>query len=101
MGTRACQRYFLSAETFDAAEAQRVGLVQMVSSLDNLGETAGNIVGELMAGKRDAQRAAKQLIEHVRLSPLNEELIQETARRLTEIRASEQARNAVQEALKR
>jgi D-aminopeptidase len=54
-----------------------------------------------MAGKRDAQRAAKQLIEHVRLSPLNEELIQETARRLTEIRASEQARNAVQEALKR
>lgn len=101
MGVRACQRYFLSAETFNAAEAQRVGLVQMVSSLENLGEAAGSIVTELMAGKWDAQRAAKELIEHVRLSPLDEELIADTARRLAEIRASEQARNAVQEALKR
>jgi methylglutaconyl-CoA hydratase len=101
MGVRACQRYFLSAETFNAAEAQRVGLVQMVASLDNLGEAAGSIVTELMAGKRDAQRAAKQLIEHVRLSPLDENLIEDTARRLAEIRATEQARNAVQEAMKR
>lgn len=101
MGVRACQRYFLSAETFNAAEAQRVGLVQMVSSLENLGETAGSIVTELMAGKRDAQRAAKEVIEHVRMSPLDENLIEDTARRLAEIRATEQARNAVQDALKR
>lgn len=101
MGPRACQRYFLSGETFDAAEAHRLGLVQMVASLENLGEEAGRIVGELMAGKRDAQRACKELIEHVRLSPLDDRLIEDTARRLAEIRASEQAQNAVQEALKR
>ncbi len=101
MGVRACQRYFLSAETFDAAEAQRLGLVQIVSSLDNLGEAAGKIAGELLAGKRDAQRASKLLIEHVRLSPLDNTLIEDTARRLAEIRASEQAKCAVEEALKR
>ena len=101
MGSRACQRYFLSAETFDAQEAHRLGLVQMVSSLENLGDTAAKIVAELLAGKRDAQRASKQLIDHVRLSPLDETLIEDTARRLAEIRATEQARNAVQDALKR
>lgn len=101
MGPRACQRYFLTAETFDAAEAYRLGLVQVVSSLDSLGETAGNLVGELLAGKHDALRASKQLIDHVRVAPLDERLIEDTARRLSEIRATEQARNAVAEALNR
>lgn len=101
MGVRACQRYFLSAETFDAHEAHRLGLVQMISSLENLGDAAANIVAELLAGKRDAQRATKQLIGYVRQSPLDDQLIEETARRLAEIRATEQARNAVAEALKR
>ena len=101
MGARACQRYFLSAETFDAAEAHRLGLVQMVSSLDKLGDAAGNIVAELIAGKRDAQRASKQLIDRVRPAALDDLLIEDTARRLAEIRATEQAKNAVEEALKR
>ena len=101
MGARACQRYFLSAETFDAAEAHRLGLVQMVSSLDKLGDAAGNIVAELIAGKRDAQRASKQLIDRVRPAALDDQLIEDTARRLAEIRATEQAKNAVEEALKR
>lgn len=101
MGVRACQRYFLSAETFGAQEAHRLGLVQMISSLENLGDAAGKIVAELLAGKRDAQRATKLLIEHVGRSPLDNQLIEDTARRLAEIRATEQARNAVAEALKR
>lgn len=101
MGARACQRYFLSAETFDAAEAHRLGLVQMVASLENLGDAAGKIVAELLAGKREAQRASKLLIAHVRQSPLDDQLIEDTARRLAEIRATEQAQNAVAEALKR
>lgn len=101
MGARACQRYFLSAETFDAAEAHRLGLVQMIASLENLGEEAGRIVAELLAGKHEAQRACKDLIAHVRRSPLDQRLIEDTARRLAEIRATEQARNAVQDTLKR
>ncbi len=101
MGVRACQRYFLSAETFDAQEAYRLGLVQIISSLENLGDAAAKIAAELWAGKRDAQRATKLLIERVGRSPLDEQLIKDTARRLAEIRATEQARNAVAEALKR
>jgi methylglutaconyl-CoA hydratase len=101
MGARACQRYFLSAETFDAQEAHRLGLVQMVASLENLGDAAGKLVTELLAGKREALSASKLLIRHVRQSSLDDRLVEDTARRLAEIRATEQARNAVAEALKR
>ena len=99
MGARACQRYFLSAEAFDAAEALRLGLVHAVSDLENIGQTAAQIVSELLAGKREAQREAKALIEAVRLAPPSEALIEDTARRLAEIRRTPEAQTALAEFL--
>src|SRR4029077_16092766 len=93
MGARACRRYFLTAEGFDAAEAHRLGLVHLVSSLDEIGTKAAQIVAELLAGKRDAQRAAKVLIDDIRLAVPDETLIAETARRLAEIRRTPEAQN--------
>ena len=101
MGSRACRRYFLSAEAFDAAEAHRLGLVHMVSNLDNIGATAAQIASELLAGKREAQRAAKQLIEDMRLAPLNESLIEQTAQRLAELRGTPEAQEALAQYLNR
>jgi methylglutaconyl-CoA hydratase len=66
-----------------------------------LGAKAAQLAAELHAGKRDAQRAAKTLIEDVRLAPTNEALVQETARRLAEIRATPEAQDALAEFLKR
>ena len=100
MGARACRRYFLSGEAFDAAEAMRLGLVHAVSDLDGLGAKTAQLAAELHAGKVHAQRAAKTLIEDVRLAPVNEDLIQETARRLAEIRATPEAQEAFAEFLK-
>jgi methylglutaconyl-CoA hydratase len=95
MGARACQRYFLTAEGFDAAEAHRLGLVHLVSSLEEIGAKAAQIVAQLLAGKRDAQRAAKVLIDDVRLAAPNEALIAETARRLAEIRRTPEAQSTL------
>jgi methylglutaconyl-CoA hydratase len=95
MGARACHRYFLTGEAFDAAEAHRLGLAHLVSSLDDIGTTAAQIVAELLAGKREAQRAAKALIDDVRLAVPNEALIGETARRLAEIRRTPEAQNTL------
>jgi methylglutaconyl-CoA hydratase len=101
MGARACRRYFLSGEAFDAAEALRLGLVHVVSDLDGLGAKAAQLAAELHAGKREAQRAAKTLIEDMRLAPAGEALAEETARRLAEIRSSAEAQEALAEFLKR
>ena len=95
MGARACHRYFLTGESFDAAEAHRLGLVHLVSSLDDIGTTAAQLVAELLAGKREAQRAAKMLIDDVRLAVPNEALIAETARRLAEIRRTPEAQHTL------
>ena len=99
MGARACQRYFLSAEAFDAAEAHRLGLVHAVSDLENIGQSAAQIVGELLAGKREAQRAAKTLIEEMRFAAPTTAVIEETARRLAEIRRTPEAQTALTEFL--
>lgn len=95
MGARACQRYFLTGEGFDAVEAHRLGLVHLLSSLDEIGTKAAQIVAELLAGKREAQRAAKMLIDDVRLAAPNEALIAETARRLAEIRRTPEAQSTL------
>ena len=100
IGARACRRYFLSGESFDAAEALRLGLVHAVANLDDLGAKAAQLAAELHAGKREAQRAAKTLIEDVRLAPLTEALTEETARRLAEIRRTPEAQAAMAEFLK-
>jgi methylglutaconyl-CoA hydratase len=100
MGARACRRYFLSGESFDAAEALRLGLVHAVSNLDELGAKAAQLASELHAGKRGAQAAAKVLIEDMRLAPVTEALTQETARRLAEIRRTPEAQAALAEFLK-
>ncbi len=97
MGARACRGYFLSAESFDAAEAMRLGLVHAVAPPDAFAPKAAKLVTDLLAGKRAAQAAAKTLIEDIRLVPLSDALTQETARRLAEIRATQEARDAFAE----
>jgi len=95
MGARSCHRYFLTGESFDAAEAHRLGLAHVVSNLDDIGTNAAQLVAELLAGKREAQRAAKTLIDDVRLALPNEALIAETARRLAEIRRTPEAQSTL------
>ena len=100
IGARACRRYFLSGESFDAAEGLRLGLVHAVANLDDLGAKAAQLASELHAGKRAAQAAAKTLIEDVRLAPVTQALTEETARRLAEIRRTPEAQAALAEFLK-
>jgi len=101
MGIRACQRYFLSGESFPAADAVRLGLIHQLCKLDELGAATAQIVAELLAGKREAQKAAKLLLDDARPVRLNETVLEGTARRLAEIRRTPEAQAALAEFLKR
>jgi len=101
MGIRACQRYFLSGESFPAADAVRLGLIHQLCKLDELGVTTAQIVAELLAGKREAQKAAKKLLGNARPVRLDESVIEDTAGRLAEIRGTPEAQAALAEFLKR
>jgi methylglutaconyl-CoA hydratase len=101
MGMRGARRYFLSGETFGAMEAARFGLVQQFCAMDDLGEVTSELVAQLLAGKPRAQSGIKSLLELYRKPPLDDALIEETARRLAEIRATPEAQAALAEFLKR
>jgi methylglutaconyl-CoA hydratase len=101
IGVRSARRYFLTGEAMGAAEALRFGLVHQVSDMGQLGQMASQIVAELLAGKPPAQRGVKSLLELYRKPPLDDALIEETARRLADIRATPEAQAALAEFLSR
>jgi methylglutaconyl-CoA hydratase len=59
IGTGAARRFFLTGERFDAATAQRIGLVQEVA--DDLDEAVERFVAEILKSGPEATRAAKRL----------------------------------------
>ena len=92
IGTTAARRYLLTAELFDAAEAQRIGLVSAVAA--DAAAEAERLVETLLTVGPDAVRITKQL---VRERPSNEEL----ARLISEVRASAEGQAGLQAFLAR
>lgn len=95
MGTRAARRYWLTAERFSAAEAHRLGLVHEVVPASGLDGAVARVCAELLAGGPAAQAATKDLIRTVSENPLSRELLEETARRIAEARASDEGKEGV------
>ncbi|GAA4365479.1 enoyl-CoA hydratase/isomerase family protein [Kangiella marina] len=95
IGERQAQRYFLTAERFKAPQAKEYGLVHEVVAEDNLAETANNMISTLLANGPQAVRAAKDLIKAVAEKPVDTALLDETAKRIADIRASEQGKEGL------
>jgi methylglutaconyl-CoA hydratase len=95
MGERAARRYFLSAERFSAAEAQRLGLVHEVLPDEQLEARGQHLAKALLAGGPRALQAAKKLISEVGRRPLDEDLVEDTARRIAGLRSGKEAREGI------
>jgi len=101
MGTRAARRYFLNGESFPAAEAVRIGLVHGSCALEEFGGVTAQMVAELLAGKKHAQTAIKSLLDAMARPRIDESVIEDTARQLTDLRATPEAQAALTEFLSR
>ncbi|MCX7659123.1 MAG: enoyl-CoA hydratase/isomerase family protein [Caldimonas manganoxidans] len=95
MGPQAARRYFLTAERFDAAEAHRLGFVHEVCAAEALDERVEAIVAALLANGPQAVKACKRLVQDVAGQPIDAALREDTARRIADIRASEEGRAGV------
>jgi methylglutaconyl-CoA hydratase len=97
MGTRASQRYFLTAERFTAAEAHRIGFVhEVVASADALDAKVDELVKALTSASPAAVRACKQLIADVDGREIDDALVAKTVESIADIRASDEGREGVQ-----
>jgi len=95
IGARAARRYFLTGERFSAAEAHRLGLVHEVVPLDTLTRRSEMLVESLLEGGPRAQTEAKRLVADVAGKPIDSAIMDETARRIANIRASDEGREGV------
>ena len=92
MGARAARRYFLTAELIDAAEAHRIGMVHEVVPEAQLQDEGERVIKALLAGGPNAIAASKVLIERVRYGPIDEAMMDYTARGIAEIRATDEGK---------
>ena len=95
MGTRASQRYFLTAERFGAAEAHRIGFVHEVVAADALDAKVDEWLKALTGASPAAVRACKHLIADVDGREIDDALVARTVEGIADIRASEEGREGV------
>ncbi|MCG8596257.1 MAG: enoyl-CoA hydratase/isomerase family protein [Kiloniellales bacterium] len=95
IGARAARRYFVTAERFDAEAALRLGLVQEVVAPEELEAAGRRVLDALLAGGPEAQAAAKRLVRDTAGRPIDDALVEETAKRIAAVRAGAEAREGV------
>ena len=96
MGEQAARRYFVTAERFSAAQAAALGLVHEVCADHALDAKVDEIVAALVGNGPMALRACKALVQDVAGQPITAALREETARRIADVRASDEGREGVQ-----
>jgi len=101
IGESAARRYFTTAERFGAAEAHRIGLVHDAVAAGGLDAAVEAIVAALVVNGPQAVRACKRLVLDLAGAPLGAELRADTARRIADIRASDEGREGVRSFLEK
>ncbi len=96
MGEQAARRYFITAERFSAAQAQAMGMVHEVCAAEALDATVDALVQTLVDNGPMATRACKALVQDVAGHPIDAALRAETARRIADIRASDEGKEGLQ-----
>ena len=95
IGERQAYRYFQSAERIGAARAYEIGLAHEVVAVDALDVKVAEIVDALLQGGPLSQAAAKDLIRGVSNRPIDDAVVEDTARRISQLRATPEAREGL------
>ena len=96
IGAGQARRWFLTAEGFGAAEAQRIGLTHETASDDTAGDAViANWLAHLSVAAPGAVADAKALVRDVAGRPASDALRRETAARIAARRASAEGREGI------
>ena len=95
MGERMAHRYMLTGEEFDAAEAYRIGFIHDIAEEEELNARIGTVLAHLYSSGPEALLAVKRLIPLSAHAPIDERMIEETSRRIAEIRATPEAQEGL------
>ncbi len=95
IGERQAYRYFQTAERIDAARAAELGLAHEAVATDELDAKVKEVVDALLQGGPKSQAAAKALIRAVASRPVDDAVVEDTARRIAALRATPEAKEGL------
>lgn len=95
IGERQAYRYFQTAERISAMRAAELGLVHEVVANEQLDVKVQEVVGALLEGGPKSQAAAKELIRAVANRPIDDAVVEDTARRISTLRVTPEAREGL------
>ncbi len=95
LGEQASRRFFITAERFPAARAHALGFVHELVAPEALDATLTEIVVALVANGPAAVKASKRLVQDLAGRPIDAALRDDSARRIADIRASDEGREGV------
>ena len=95
IGARQATRYFQTAERIGAGRAREIGLVHELAEPDALDAAVQAIIDALHAGGPLAQAAATDLIRAVANRPIDDAVVEDTARRIAALRATPEAKEGL------
>jgi methylglutaconyl-CoA hydratase len=96
IGPRAARGLFASGRMFDAAHAEKIGLVtQLVADVAALDAAVAQVVKDMMASAPGAVADSKALVEAVAFADIDHGLMEETAKRIARARVSDEGQEGV------
>lgn len=96
IGPRRAKSLFATGRAFDAAFAEKIGLVdEVLASADDIDDAIERLVEEIMACAPGAVADSKALVDAVAGVPIDQELLEETAKVIADRRASEEGQEGV------
>lgn len=96
LGARASQRYFLTAEVFDAKKARQLGFIHERVNEDEIQDRVATICAKIVNNSPDAVKTCKHLLHEVASETITDELIANTVKQIADIRSSQQGKEGVQ-----
>jgi len=95
IGERQAYRYFQTAERINGERAREIGLAHEVAEPDALDAKVQEVVDALLLGGPLAQAAATDLIRAVAHRAVDDEVLEDTARRIATLRATPEAKEGL------
>jgi methylglutaconyl-CoA hydratase len=95
IGERQAYRYFQTAERISAERAREIGLAHEVADPDALDSKVQELVDALLSGGPQAQAAATDLIRAVAHRPVDDDVVEDTARRIATLRSTPEAKEGL------
>lgn len=92
VGKREARRLALTMSRIHADEAQAIGLLHRVTTLDELDAVVDATLEEILAGGPNAQREIKALFARLEVGPVSAEVRELTAQTISRVRGSDEAR---------